>query len=73
MSIGVANVNRSPNGTRYTLTRDDDSRIVVGYVEVVGALYNVRTALDEPVPVGSPRYNSSVKAVRSYLNWAERH
>lgn len=69
--IGVANVKRQAYGTRYTLTRDNDSRIVVGYVEVTGVLTNVRNCFNEPVPVGSAKYDAMTAAVKRYASWAE--
>jgi hypothetical protein len=71
MSVGVSNVNRSPNGARFTITRDSDSRIPVGYVEVTGNLLNVRDAFNEPVRVGSTRYVLLCNAVKAYRAWAE--
>jgi hypothetical protein len=72
IDIGVALVDRGENGTRYTLTRDSDGGIT-GYVEVTGALYNVRNYYDEPIMVGSPKYQNMVGAVRSFIKWEERH
>ncbi len=69
LTIGVSNVSRSSYGERYILTRNNDSRIVVGYVEVTGSLYNVRSAFDEPVEVGSPKYNEMVAAVKHFQEW----
>lgn len=67
-NMGVANINRSPNGERYTIT-DNDSR-VVGYVETTGTLTNVRNRFDEPERVGSPRYEALLNAVKHYQAWA---
>jgi len=72
LNIGVSSVNRSANGTRYTITRDSDTRIRVGAVEVTGQVWNVRDALDEPVTVGSPKYHLMIAAVKAYQSWAER-
>lgn len=72
LNIGVSNVDRSPNGARYTITLDSDSRIPVGYVEVTGTLWNVRDALDEPVRVDSTAYALLCAAVKAYQSWAER-
>lgn len=72
-NVGVSNVDRSPNGVRYAITRNDDSRIRVGYVEITGSLINVRDAFDEPVMVGSAKYHALVNAVNHYREWAERH
>jgi hypothetical protein len=73
LNIGVSNVDRSANGTRYVITRNSDSRIRVGYVEVTGQLWNVRDALNEPVGVGSAKYELLRAAVKAYQSWAERH
>lgn len=70
--VGVSNVNHSTYGTRYTLTRNDDSRVPVGYVEMTGSLMNVRDAFNEPVSVGSTHYHALVNAVNKYRAWAER-
>lgn len=72
MTIGVSNISRSNNGSRYTLTRNDDSRIVVGHVEITGNIWNMRDSFDEPITVGSPRYNEFRTAVQHYLEWAEK-
>lgn len=73
LTIGVSNVNRSAIGSRYTITRNSDSRIAVGYVEITGDLWNVRDALNEPVRVGSTQYALMRAAVKAYQSWAERH
>lgn len=68
--IGVANVQRSPNGERYTITRNADNGIV-GYVEITNGVKNVRGYHDEPITVGSPTYKQMVAAVKRYQSWAE--
>ena len=73
LNIGVSNVNRSSSGVRYTITRDSDSRIRVGYVEITGTLWNVRDALNEPVRVGSIKYEFLCAAVKAYQKRAEGH
>jgi hypothetical protein len=73
LAIGVSNVSRSANGTRYTITSDSDPRVRVGYVEITGSLWNVRDAHDEPVPVGSTQDALLRAAVKAYQSWAERH
>ena len=72
-SLGVSNVDRSANGTRYTLTYDDvsDGYFKAGYVEVTGTLSNVRDQFDEPVRVGSVQYDRMMAAVKDYQNWAD--
>lgn len=70
LNLGVANVDRSANGVRYTITRDADNGIT-GYVEVTNGVNNVRNYYDEPVTVGSPKYDNMMNAVRRYQAWAE--
>ena len=72
LTIGVSNVNRSNNGVRYTITRNDDSRIVVGYVEMVNSIWNIRDAYDEPIRVGSAKYLEMQIAVTKYQEWTEK-
>jgi len=73
LTIGVSNVNRSNGGVRYTITRNDDSRIAVGYVEMVNSFWNIRDACDEPIKVGSAKYLEMQMAVTKYQEWAEKY
>jgi hypothetical protein len=77
LSCGVANYERSANGTHYILTSTRDSRFKAGTVEVTtlkgNTLYSVRDAFDNPVSVGSTRYHEMIAAVKQYEEWAKRH
>lgn len=77
-SVGVSNTQaEAAYSTKYTLTYDDDPRTVAGTVQLTvlrgNRLYSVRDRFDEPVVVGSPRYELYTAAVRKYEDWASKH
>lgn len=70
-AIGVSNVDRTPTGTRYLITRNSDSRIAVGSVTIAEETETVRNSLNQPV---SQDVETQMRAaVFEYLTWAERH
>lgn len=69
--IGVANVNRTENGTRYMITDDDNRKVAT--VDSFSGVYGMHDVDGEPVRVGSPLYDSIVRAIEHYEAWSAAH
>lgn len=71
MKYGIETIERSANGTAYTIT--DQRHSVFARVEETNGVYNVRDVYDDPVRVGSVRYDIAIRAIKHYKAWAASH